>query len=458
MGIESRQGNGPRFLVSTPQSNSDAEAAPSLAGHAAINLIGGVFPPAASFASGPILAHALSVEGRGELAAATMPLILVATIATIGLPEAVTYFMAQDRGRTTALFKRGVLLLLIPAGVATALLIFMSSWISGGDPTVHRIIVMSAALVLPSLLLSIVRATAAAHNRWGAITIERIVTAASKLIPLIILFAIGQLNLVNAAIVVIASTFTGALAYLALMAIPSSGPPAANVTDTELLRYSSGVWLGAISGMFLLRIDQVLLSPLAGAFQLGLYAVAASVSELPVVVNAAIRDTAFTHISDRSITSSNIGELSRVSTILVMVLCIPVAAVSPFLIPLLFGRDFSGAVPVVLILLLATALANPGSMAGVGLSASGFPHLRSLSLVGACAVNIPMLVLLVPSLGAIGAAIAALLGYLTASNICIAIAVFRHDAKFRDYYRFRSSDFSKVIQLLARGLRRLRAL
>ena len=442
--------------MSTRQSNSDAKAAPGLAGQAAINLIGAVFPPAASFASGPILAHALSVEGRGELAAATMPLILVATIATIGLPEAVTYFMAQDRGRTTALLKRGALLLVIPAGLATALLVFLSSWISGGDPTVHRLIVMSAALVVPSLLLSIVRAAAAAHNRWGAITIERIVTAASKLIPLIVLFTIGQLNLVNAAIVVIASTLTGALAYLPLMALPSGGPPATNVTYTELMRYSSSVWLGAISGVFLLRIDQVLLSPLAGAFQLGIYAVAASIAELPVVLNAAIRDTAFTHISDQSIASDHIGELSRVSTILVMALCIPVGAISPFLIPIIFGRDFSGAVPVVLILLLATALANPGSIAGVGLSASGFPHLRSLSLVGACIVNIPMLILLVPSLGAIGAAIAALLGYLAASNICIALAVFRHDAKFGDYYRFRSSDFRKVLQLLGRGLRRLR--
>jgi O-antigen/teichoic acid export membrane protein len=207
-----------------------------------------------------------------------MPLLLVATVATIGLPEAVTYFMAQDRGRTTALLKRGVVLLLIPAGVATALLIVTSSWISGGNPTVHRLIMISAALVAPSLLLSIIRAAAAAHNRWGAITVERVVTAASKLIPLIVLFTIGQLNLINAAIVVIASTLTGALAYIPLMAIPISGPSAANVTNTDLMRYSSGVWLGAISGMFLLRIDQVLLSPLAGAFQLGIYAVAASVS------------------------------------------------------------------------------------------------------------------------------------------------------------------------------------
>lgn len=442
--------------MSTQQSNSDAKAAPGLAGHAAINLVGAVFPPAASFASGPILAHALSVEGRGELAAATMPLILVATIATIGLPEAVTYFMAQDRGRTTGLLKRGALLLLIPAGLATALLVFLSSWISGGNPTVHRLIVVSAALVAPSLLLSIVRAYAAAHNRWRAITIERIITSASKLIPLIILFTIGRLNLVTATIVVIASTLTGALAYLPLVKISGNAPPTLIITNAELLRYSSGIWLGTLSGVFLLRIDQVLLSPLSGAFQLGLYAVAASISELPAVANSAIRETAFTHLSDQSIGPDNVGELSRVSTIIVIALCLPIAALSPIFVPFLFGSDFSGAVPVLLILLLAVGLSNPGSIAGVGLSASGLPHLRSAALVGACIVNIPMLILLVPSLGAIGAAIAALSGYLAASNICIALAVFRYGAKFGDYYRFRASDFRKVKQLLARGFRGLR--
>jgi O-antigen/teichoic acid export membrane protein len=209
------------------------------------------------------------VEGRGELAAATIPLILVATIATIGLPEAVTYFMAQDRGRTTGLLKRGALLLLIPAGLATALLVFLSSWISGGDPTVHRLIVVPAALVAPSLLLSIICAYAAVHNRWRAITIERIITSASKLISLIILFTIGRLHLVTATIVIIAATLTGALAYLPLVKISGSAPPTLIITNAELLRYSSGIWLGTLSGVFLLRIDQVLLSPLSGAFQLG---------------------------------------------------------------------------------------------------------------------------------------------------------------------------------------------
>jgi O-antigen/teichoic acid export membrane protein len=425
-----------------------------IARHAAINLLGGVFAPAASFAAGPILAHALSVEGRGELAAATMPLVLTVSLATIGLPEAVTYFIARDRRRTKMLAKRGALLILLPATIATAILIVVSTWISDGNPTVHRLIVISAALVAPSLLLSIIRAVAAANNKWTAITIERITTAATKLIPLIILFAMGELNLIAAAIVTIASTLTGAIAYIPLLLVRNSGPAPEAVTNTQLIRFGSGMWIGSISGMLLLRIDQVFLSPLAGNIQLGLYAVAVSISELPLIVNTAIRETAFTSLSDRGVRPAEIGDLSRVSTIIVAALCLPVGALSPILIPSLFGTEFRGSVPVLVILLFAVCLANPGSMAGVGLSSSGFPHLRSVGLVVACFANIALLLLLTPQLGAIGAAVATLLGNLTASNVCIAWMIARRGATLGDYYRFRSNDFVRVSHILRRGVRK----
>jgi O-antigen/teichoic acid export membrane protein len=443
--------------VNRKSSNSEdhPEQRTGLARHAAINLLGGIFTPAASFASGPILAHALSVEGRGELAAATMPLALTVTVATIGLPEAVIYFVAQDRRRTKMLAKRGALLILFPAAIATAILILVSPWISGGNSTVHRLIVASAALVAPSLLLSIIRAVAAAHNRWTAITIERIITATTKLIPLIVLFAIGELGLVAASIVTVASTLTGAVAYIPLLALRQSDSGLGVITNTEVMSFGSGVWVGSISGILLMRIDQVLLSPLSGAIQLGIYAVAVSISELPLIVNTAIRETAFTHLSDRGVRPGEVGDLSRFSTIIVAALCLPVGALSPILIPFLFGSDFSGAVPVLLILLLAVCLGNPGSIAGVGLSSSGYPHLRSFALFAACFVNVALVFLLAPSLGATAAAVAALLGNVIASNLCIAWMVARRGASLGDYYRFRSSDFVKVSRLLCRGFRRL---
>lgn len=443
--------------MSGPSSRSEgiSQQGTGFARHTAVNLLGWFFTPAASFATGPILAHALSVDGRGELAAATMPLAVIVTVATIGLPEAVTYFIAQDRRRTKMLIRRGSVLILLPAAVATVVLFFASTWICGGNPAVRALIIISAAFVVPSLMLSIVRAVAAAHNRWVAITIERMITAATRLIPLVILFATGHLGLTAAALVTMISTLTGIIAYIPVFGLRTTDPAPEVVTNSEVLRYGGGIWLGSIAGILLMRIDQVLLSPLAGTFELGLYAVAVSISELPLIVNSAIRETAFTHLSSRETLAGEVGDLSRASTIIVAVLCLPVGVLAPVLIPPLFGSDFSASVPALLILLAAVLIGNPGSIAGAGLSSSGYPHLRSLSLVVACIVNIILIFLLAPLFGAIGAAIASLLGSIVSSNMNILWMCVKRNASWKEYYRFKSSDFDKLWRLLRRGVRSL---
>ncbi len=78
-------------------------------------LVGNFFPPLAMLISAPILAQALGVDGRGEVAAATAPLILVITAATFGIPDAVTYVIARtprrESGRATRL---GLLMIVWP--------------------------------------------------------------------------------------------------------------------------------------------------------------------------------------------------------------------------------------------------------------------------------------------------------------------------------------------------------
>ena len=51
--------------------------------------------PAAGVVTAPILAHARSVDGRGELAAALAPAALMLNAATLGLPDSLTYHIAK---------------------------------------------------------------------------------------------------------------------------------------------------------------------------------------------------------------------------------------------------------------------------------------------------------------------------------------------------------------------------
>jgi hypothetical protein len=74
-------------------------ASRSLAGRVGVALVGNVMPPLAAFFTAPLLAQVLGADGRGEVSAATAPLMLMLGAATLGLPEAVTYFVAAGLGR-----------------------------------------------------------------------------------------------------------------------------------------------------------------------------------------------------------------------------------------------------------------------------------------------------------------------------------------------------------------------
>jgi O-antigen/teichoic acid export membrane protein len=61
----------------------------------AMTALGNAVTPVAALVTLPILSYTLGVTGRGEIAAATAPLLLAVTAATFGIPEAVAYLVAE---------------------------------------------------------------------------------------------------------------------------------------------------------------------------------------------------------------------------------------------------------------------------------------------------------------------------------------------------------------------------
>ncbi len=73
----------------------------------AITTVGNALPPAAMLITQVLLAQRLGVSGRGTVAASTAPLMFAVAFLTLGLPEAVTYFVARRA-------RRGMLANLVP--------------------------------------------------------------------------------------------------------------------------------------------------------------------------------------------------------------------------------------------------------------------------------------------------------------------------------------------------------
>lgn len=420
-----------------------------------IALIGNSFPPLVALFSGPILAQALGVDGRGAVAAATAPLALVVTVATFGVPEAVTWAIARNPNLARNASKRGVLIVIVAGLLAMGAVVLSAAWLSGGDPTVQQLILVACLAIVPNLLVGVFRGVASATQSWRLVALERIVTSSLRLAVLIPFWLTGTLTPLVATIAVAAMPVTGLFVYIGRMR--SLDPRAFEVPrearTAGLLSYGLRIWVGSLSGILLSRLDQVLMTPFAGTYQLGLYVVAVSVSELPLIINQAVRDVTFVTDAADSV-DARLASSARISTLLSGIAALFLGISMLWWLPFLFGEDFRPALPVAAVLLIAVVLGTPGSIGGSGLSARGRPGLRSMSLLIACLVNIGMLIVLAPLLGAMGAALATLAGNLISSNLNLLFMYRKFDINPLRFYGVRRTDFVTLLEFAKRFRRR----
>jgi O-antigen/teichoic acid export membrane protein len=418
-------------------------------------VLGNLGPPAAAFITAPILAQSLGVFERGQVAAGGAPLMLVASAATLGMPEAVTYFVARSGG---AGVKRTVGIaagLVTAAGViATVLFIALAPLLSGGDADVQSLILISLSMVVPSLILLVLRGVSAGRGRWGLITWERMVGSVARLVAVAALALTGTLTILSATVAISVSTAVGIVVYIALLRpkrLPAEHPP----RTADLLGYGTRVWFGSLAGILLSRIAQILVVPLSNATELGLFVIAVAIAELVLVFNNAVRDVYFAEES-RDPDMHRVAGAARTSTLITVALAVAVGLASIWGIPLLFGPEFEPAVLPTWLLLAAIVLGNPGSLAGAGLSAMGRPHLRSWSLLVALVANLVTLFLLAPVLGAIGAALATAVGNVIAAGLNLVwMRRVSGNVGPADFLVFRRQDFRDIISVV-RGIMRRR--
>jgi O-antigen/teichoic acid export membrane protein len=399
--------------------------------------------------SAPILAQSLGVTGRGEVAAATAPLLLAVNAITLGLPEAITYFTASGKRDPTRVIAKGSLYLTILGLVGSLALWLLAPILAPQESPIFEAMSLSALALTPCLILGGMRAFAAGQGRWTLISAERFFSAAVRLVGFLILVVFDSLTVLSASITIAASSFAGLIIYLCLIGkkpVIQSGSRLRR--KTPLLSFGMRVWLGALTGILLSRLDQVLMIPLSTVYQIGLYAVAVSISEVTLIFNSAVRDVLFSAESVKT-NSSRLTRASRVSTLLTLIGAIAVGISSIWLVPLLFGKDFAPSVIVIQILLLGVVLGNPGSVAGAGLSARGRPGLRSIALAIAFVCNLAAVFLLVPGLGAVGAAWATVAGNVTAGMLCVIFMRTHFGFSIANFFGIRPGDLSGLSTILS---------
>ncbi|ABM09332.1 lipopolysaccharide biosynthesis protein [Paenarthrobacter aurescens] len=437
----------------SPKTGTNVDQKPSHGSRIFYAVAGTAVTPLISLATAPILAQTLGVEGRGTLAAGMAPMLFAVAVGALGMPEALTFYVArQARGARRAV-RRAFGILTLLGAVAAALVALSAPILADGNTEVEQLIMLTAILTIPTFWASIPNSILAGTHAWKRSALMDFALSALRLILLSALAMSGLLVPLTATVVMLGIPLLKGLLTVPYLIEYRRGYRNATAKRVRLFSYGSRLWVGSLAGVVLLRLDQLLMIPLAGPAQLGLYAVAVSLGEVPAVLAGAVRNVVFSSDAgssqDREHTD-RLQQTARLTSAAAGLASIGIGVLLPWAIPVLFGASFGAAVAVTWVILAGVTLGTAGSVAGAGLSARGRPGLRSWGMVIGAIANTAVLLMAVPTLGAMGAALSTLVGNVVAGTMNVVWLRAHFGMGIRGFYGLRSRDIQLVLKTLVR--------
>jgi O-antigen/teichoic acid export membrane protein len=178
----------------------------------------------------------------------------------------------------------------------------------------------------------------------------------------------------------------------------------------RLFTYGLGSYGNDLLGQFSTYIDQIIIAGLLRPADLGLYAVAVSLSRMVNFFSNSITVVLFPKASELSKDEaiSLTFKAFRISTTCTLLGALFLMLVAPFVIPLLYGKDFNTALTVFRLLLLEVTISGGTLILAQTFMALGKPKFVSILQGVGLLLVIPLLFLLVPKFGLFGAGVAML--------------------------------------------------
>lgn len=348
--------------------------------------------PMLGLLSGPILARALGPEGRGQFAAILQPITVLGAVAALGVPAAVTYFVARgvDSRRT---YRDGLRIMLIPAAVVFVGILAYSSVVAGsqGLPQSFLIAIWSTALILA--VVEIRRGAFQGRQRWKVLDVERAANAVLRFTAIVLAALLGAGAAETFAVAHLAGVF---IAALVLVVAPLTVTGAAGSSETrprlsEMTKFSLWAAVGTITVVANNRIDQLLFPAAGSPVELGYYSVAVTVAEVPLVLGVLAARNALAQVSGGEKVTRTARSIAPY-LVLVAVGCAVLAVIAGPLVRIVFGAAFEPSSYSLQILLGATVVGAINLVLIAVITGMGRPALSAVIPSSALVVTVALFV------------------------------------------------------------------
>lgn len=356
--------------------------------------------------TGVIVARALGPSGRGELAALLMISQLAAWSFSAGNSEAIAYFQSRHPELASKLLSSWLVaaIPLAVVGVVATELLLPVLFSAQTDQAIEYGRLYLA--VIPLILLQgAFNGSVLADEDFNFFNVTRFVAPALIALTYVVLLLADSFS-VKLALV---TNFGATAAIVLLLAGRVLRRHPLVRPDFALLRRNMSFGLkahaGSLGSLVNARLDIVIIPAFLSAASVGLYSVATNVSSILPVLTGTVALMLLPVAARRQGSARTVILTMQATMVISLAVAVPLAALAPFALKLIYGGGFSGAVEPLRLLLPGVVAQAGATVLWSGLLAAERPFLASLAIAPAALATVVGLLIFLPIYGINAAAV-----------------------------------------------------
>lgn len=375
--------------------------------------------------AGVLLTRAVDPSARGRIAAALAAGLLASLATTVGFESAIRVLLPRmDAVALRAEYLR-VSMLLVTGGLVAGLLagayviaaLSVAGAVDAGFVIAFVPLTTAAALARGAAYAEGRANLAASADVMGSAVQAVLVATAAVLGPKVAWFYAAYL----VGTLLPTLVYAGPLRRLGWFATTPRGDERM-AARRALFSEATKLFVGRLAMAMTYRLDRLLLAALSTSRQLGYYAAAVAVADVALLFPTAVsqviwRRAAQEEQGDES--AERILAPSAAAVAVAGVVATVVAAAASPIVRLLYGNDYLPAVDALRVLAIGGAFVAIWRILATDLLARGHGRLFAIGACSSLAVTVVLCAVLIPSRGALGAALASLVAYGLAAVLAV---------------------------------------
>lgn len=404
------------------------------------------------------LARLLAPAGRGEFALFSQLLVLASGLAALGLGAAYAYYLSNGEERQEEITLHAIFASLLLGSLASATIFVLYRFLPTLFGEISPALIWFAGLLIPFALLEAnLRQLLLGRKRILSYNVLRTLRPLLFMVLLLGLAIAGESSVWTAV-----WGFSGALVltvvaglFLILRSACIDWGHLVRLTR-KLFSYGLRAYVGNIFLALSYRLDVFLINFFLGSMSLGYYAVAVNMAEVLLIVPYAVGSVLFPYLSSQAETAADTAaRTSRILLLLALAAGLFLGTFGHILLPLMFSEEYTNSISSFRLLLPGVITMSVNYALMQAFSASNRPGLSSFVLVVGVILNVIANIVLIPSFGIQGAAVASTLSYSLTAVMSIYFFYRIFGIAPRQVLLVQLADLTDLQQILRKQYRRI---